>query len=153
MLTPGNLHRILEADEHAVLGAFVGIHRQQVARAQVQLVGHAAFGHLVRRVAGDHPRQGALAGAVGPHDGVHLAGVHFQVDAAQDRDPAAIVRHHGGAQVADLDHQPTLPSSFLSSSLTASTENSSGSFLNTSLQKPLISNEIAASMSSPRVAR
>ena len=43
-----------------------------------------AAGDLVAGVAGQRAGQGALAGAVGPHDGVHFAGVHRQVDAAED---------------------------------------------------------------------
>ena len=46
-------------------------------------VGHGPPGDFVLLVTGDDPRQRALAGAVGPHDGVNLAGVDRQIDAAE----------------------------------------------------------------------
>ena len=46
------------------------------------VVEHLAAGHLVAVAAGQHLRQRALAGAVRPHDRVHLARLHREVDAA-----------------------------------------------------------------------
>ena len=68
----GNLDRVLERHEHALAGALVGRHVEQV----LAVVEHVAAGHLVAGVTRQRPRQRALAGAVGPHDGVHFAGVH-----------------------------------------------------------------------------
>ena len=76
----GNLHRVLERHEHAVAGALIGIHVEQV----LALVENLPFGDLVAGMAGDGARQRALARAVRPHDGVHLAGLHREVDAAED---------------------------------------------------------------------
>ena len=47
-------------------------------------------------------------------------------------------------------HQPTEPSRFASRSLVASTANSKGNCLNTSLQKPLMMSEWASSVEMPR---
>ena len=69
--TPGNLHRILEREEDPRLRALFGLHLEQI----LAVVRDRAAGDLVRRIAGQHLRERALAGAVRPHDGVHLAGV------------------------------------------------------------------------------
>ena len=76
----GNLDRVLERHEHAFAGALVGIHVEQVLAVE----GDVAAGHLVLRVAGQRTRQRALARAVRPHDGVHLAGVDGEVDPLED---------------------------------------------------------------------
>ena len=76
----GDFHRVLEGHEHALARALVGIHVEQI----VPLVGHVAAGDLVFRMAREDARQGALAGAVRAHDGVHFAGVHVQIDPSQD---------------------------------------------------------------------
>ena len=76
----GDLDGVLEGHEDAFARPLVGIHLEEV----LALEQHRAAGHFVFRMAGQRPRQGALAGAVGPHDGVHLAGVHREIDAAED---------------------------------------------------------------------
>ena len=58
-----------------------------------------AAGDLVRRVAGEDLGEGALAGAVGPHDGVDLPRVHGEVDAVQD-----LLLTDRGGQVLDRKH-------------------------------------------------
>ena len=68
----GDFHRILERQEHALGGALVGRHLQQVLALEQDL----AAGDFVARLAGDDVRQRRFAGAVRPHDGVHFALVH-----------------------------------------------------------------------------
>ena len=58
-----------------------------------------ALCHLVVGAAGEHPGQGALARAVGPHDGVDLARIHRQVNAAED-----LVVVNFRVQVLDFEH-------------------------------------------------
>ena len=58
-----------------------------------------ALGHLVGVAAGEDAGQRALAGAVGPHDGVDLAGVDREVDAAED-----FLVVHAGVQILDFEH-------------------------------------------------
>src|SRR5206468_5248528 len=98
----------------------------------------------------------ALARAIRPHDGVHLAAVHRQVHALED-----LSAFDRGVQVLDLEQHlsrfpfhvsrhPTLPSRLMPSSRCASTANSIGSSLNTSLQKPFTIIETASSAERPR---
>ena len=75
-----DLDRVLEGHEHALAGALVGGHLEQVLAA----VEDAAAGDLVAGVAGQGPGQGALARPVGSHDGVHLARIHFETHSAED---------------------------------------------------------------------
>jgi hypothetical protein len=77
---PGNLHRVLEGEEEARAGALLGIHRQQVLAVER----HAARPSPRSPRARQHMAEGALAGAVRAHDGVHLPGVDLEVEAAQD---------------------------------------------------------------------
>ena len=67
----GDLDRVLERHEDAFAGALVGVHLEQVLALEEDV----AAGHFVLGMAGERARQRALAGAVGPHDGVHFAGV------------------------------------------------------------------------------
>ena len=99
-------------------------------------------------------RQGAFAGAVGPHDGVHLTGADGQIDTLQDRGAIDL-----GMQIYDFQKrhdvlprgpQPTLPSNEIPISFCASTANSIGSSFITSLQKPLTISDTASSSLSPR---
>ena len=76
----GDLDRVLERHEDAFAGALVGIHLEQVLPLEEDL----AAGDVVLRMPGQRARQRALAGAVGPHDGVHFAGVHVKVDPLED---------------------------------------------------------------------
>ena len=55
---------------------------------------------LANVLAGEDPGEGALAGAVRPHDGVHLARRHLEVDPAQD-----LVALDRRVQVLDLKHR------------------------------------------------
>ena len=60
---------------------------------------HAAGGHLVTFAARQDVGKGALAGAVGPHDGMDFAGVHFQAQTLEDL--AALDLR---VQILDLEH-------------------------------------------------
>src|SRR6185437_10966541 len=105
-----------------------------------------------------HLRERALARAVRTHDCVHLASVHREVEAAQDRlavDANGEVAHRQQrlrvvAHRVAGDHQPTLPSRLTTRSFCASTANSIGNSLNTSLQKPLTIIDTASSAERPR---
>ena len=76
----GNLDRILEREEHACGGAFVRLHLQQVFAVEQDL----AAGDFVAGLAGDDMRERRFAGAVRPHDRVHLALVHGQRQPMED---------------------------------------------------------------------
>src|SRR5437667_9496846 len=100
--------------------------------------------------------EGALARAVRAHDRVHLARVHHEVDTLQD-----LAAFDGRVQIPNLEQHvfpfafplarhPTLPSSLMPSSRCASTANSIGSSLKTSLQNPLTIIETASSAHNPR---
>src|SRR5262249_19996653 len=91
----GDLDGILEGEEDALAGALLGVHVQQV----LALVKDFAHGDGKGVAAGEDTGQGALAGAVGPHDGVDLAGVDREVDAAED-----FFVLDAGVQVLDFEH-------------------------------------------------
>ena len=76
----GNFDRILERQEHALGGALVGRHLQQVLALEQDF----AAGDFVARLAGDDVAQRRFAGAVRPHDRVHLARVHGQRQPVED---------------------------------------------------------------------
>jgi hypothetical protein len=57
LLTPGNLHRVLECEEEAGAGALFGLHLQQVFAVEQ----HRALGDLVARTAREDMAQRALA--------------------------------------------------------------------------------------------
>jgi hypothetical protein len=77
----GDLDRVLEREKDAGARALFRRQREQVAA----FVAHPARGHRVPRVAGQHLRERALAGAVRPHDRVHFAALYDEVKALQDR--------------------------------------------------------------------
>ncbi len=76
----GNLDRILERQEHALGGALVRRHLQQVLALEQDL----AAGDLIAGLAGDDMGQRRFAGAVRPHDRVHLALVHGERKPMED---------------------------------------------------------------------
>ena len=98
----GDLDRVLHGEEQARAGALVDLHLQQVGTVQQ----HLAAGDGVFRVARDRVGERGLARAVGAHDGVGLAGLHGQVDAAQD-----FLVPDGDVQVMDLKGGPGLVTS------------------------------------------
>ena len=75
-----NLHGVLKGEEHAGGGALGRVHGKQV----LTLPGDRARGDLVVVLAGQHISERRLAGAVRPHDGVHLAGRQREVEAFED---------------------------------------------------------------------
>src|SRR5690606_1164213 len=153
----GNLHRILERQEQALAGAFLGVHLKQILALEL----HAAGSRLVARTTGEHVAEGTLAGAVAPHDGTPFARLALEIQTLED-----VLLFHFRLQPFARQHllrpiicmnrfdsvgnQPTEPSRLTSSSLPASTANSIGSSLNTSRQKPLTIMDTAFSASSPR---
>ena len=95
----GDLDGVLEGEEDALAGALLWVHLQQV----LALEQHLALGHFVGVAPGQDAGQGALAGAVLAHDGVDLAGVDGQVDAAED-----FLVVDAGVQVFDFEHHSLL---------------------------------------------
>ena len=77
----GDLGRVLHGQEQPGLGPLPRGHGQDVLAVH----GHRAARDLVARATHDHVGQGGLARPVGAHDGVDLAALHGQVEAAQDR--------------------------------------------------------------------
>ena len=59
------------------------------ASRSLPLIGDAALGDLIAGAAGEHAGQRALAGAVRPHDRMHLAGADAEVDPLQDLAPVS----------------------------------------------------------------
>jgi hypothetical protein len=90
-----DLDRVLEGEEQAFGGALLGIHLQQVLAVE----GDTPLDHLVGLASGEHRGKRALAGAVRPHDGVHLARLHRERDAPQD-----VLVFDARVQVVDLEH-------------------------------------------------
>ncbi len=75
-----NLDRILEGQEYTGTGAFFRRHIDEILALELDL----AIGHGVIITAGEHMGERTLAGPVRAHDGVDFAGLHFQINAAQD---------------------------------------------------------------------
>ena len=75
-----NLHRILETQEKPQTRPVLYGHIQQVAPHE----GRRTFGDGELLVTREHRRERRFARAVRPHDGVHLAGLHLQVDAPEN---------------------------------------------------------------------
>ena len=75
-----HFHRILEGQEHALGGALVRRHAEDVLAVEQ----HLAFGDLVVVLAGQHIGERRLAGAVRPHDGGDLALFDGEVEAVED---------------------------------------------------------------------
>ena len=97
MFTPGISTGYWKARNKPFARPLVGLHREQVAAE----IGDGAFADLVAFAAGEHRGERALAGAVRPHDRVHLAGIHREIDPAQDL--AAVDEPR--MQVLDFEHQ------------------------------------------------
>lgn len=92
--------------------------------------------------------------SIRPHDGVYFTGFYFQVDSFQYS-----FAFYAGVQILYLQHScsfkilifyPTLPSREIASSFCASTANSIGSLLSTSLQYPFTIRLMAFSSLIPR---
>ena len=76
----GDRVRVLEGEEEAALRALVRPQLRHVLAVEEDL----ALGDLVGRVAHDRVGERRLAGAVRPHDRVHLVRVDLEVDALDD---------------------------------------------------------------------
>ena len=90
-----DVHRILKREEQAEMGPRIRGHPHE-ARA---LEPHVARGHFDLGPSGEGIRQGALAGSIGAHDGVHFPGPNREVDAVQDR-----LARSACLQVHDFEH-------------------------------------------------
>src|SRR5690348_8513070 len=144
---------ILKREEHSFSRALLGVHVEQV----LPTVRHRAARDGVRRMTGEDRGECALARAVGSHDGVDFAGANGEIQSLQDL--FFRVRRDGRMKSLDLEQNgsrlpapvfhPTLPSSEMPRRFWASTANSIGSSLNTSLQNPLTMRDTASSAESP----
>ena len=76
----GDFDRVLESQEDALARALLGRHLKEVLAVERDRAGR----DRVHLAAGEHLRERALARAVRPHDGVHLARVDGQVDPLED---------------------------------------------------------------------
>ena len=76
----GNFQRILEREEQPGGGALVWRHVENVLAVEA----HLARGRLVAVLAGKHIGKRRFARAVRAHDGVHLAGIHGEVETFED---------------------------------------------------------------------
>ena len=143
-------HRVLQRQKQATAGTLLRRQRQQV----LALEADRAATDLVAFASGEDMRQGAFTRAVRAHDGVHLAGIDPEVESVEDRLVVHACLQFFYVQHCDcsvcLCHQPTAPSRVTLSSFCASTANSIGSSLKTSLQKPLTISETASSSERPR---
>ena len=137
----GYLDGVLEREEESAAGPLLRGEGQQVLAVERDRPRRDDVAGMARQ----HISERTLPGAVGAHDGVRLAGGDMEVDAREDLDAAYL-----GAQVSNVEHQPTAPSRFMSSRRFASTANSSGSRLTTSRTNPLMINDWASSGESPR---
>jgi len=140
---PGDLDRILEGEEDALAGAFLGLQLRDVLAP----VTDDALRDRVALAARDHMRQGALPRAVRPHHRVGLAQRDLEIEAAQDLAALDL-----DVQAADFEEgrHPTAPSRLTPSSFWASTANSIGSSESTSRANPFTISDTASSGSMPR---
>ena len=74
-----NLHRVLKSEEQPHAGTLLDGQRQQILLQE----GRLATRDREFLVPGQHRSQRALSRAVRSHDGMHLAGLHLEVDALQ----------------------------------------------------------------------
>src|SRR5207247_9581138 len=130
-------------------------HAEALVRCALQQHGRPGISEMPA----DHLHRRALTGAVRSHDRVHLANVHPEIDAPQDLAPL-----DRRVEMLDLEQgafpfrlpapphppHPTLPSRLMPRSRCASTANSIGSSLKTSLQKPFTIMFTASSFARPR---
>ena len=139
----------MKREEHAGTRAVLWFHLEQV----LAVVPHCPGEHRVCRVAGEHLRQRALARAIRSHERVHFAIANREIDTLED-----LVARNGDPKALDFEERPpfrhpTLPSKLIPSSRVASTANSIGSSLKTSLQNPFTIMDTASSDDSPRWRR
>src|SRR6266852_6772933 len=83
-------HRVLEGQEYPLPPPLLWLEPQEVFAE----ITHGPGGNLIGRVAGQHLSEGALPGAVRPHDGVDLAHADPEVDSLED-----LVALHGRVEV------------------------------------------------------
>ncbi len=95
--TPGNFDGVLEGKEDALGSPLGGIELEDA----LAVVKNVAFGHFVVFAARQDVGKRRLARAVRPHDGSNFAGLHRQVQAADD---FGAVIGDAGVQVLDFKH-------------------------------------------------
>ena len=88
----GNLDGILKREEDAFARADFGVHLQEI----FAFVDDFAGGDIVGVAPGENRSERALAGAVGPHDGMDFTGPDDEVDALED-----FLFLHTGVEVLD----------------------------------------------------
>ena len=76
----GDLHRVLKGEKHPFAGPLLGRQLEKVIALEPYFAAH----HLITLAARQDIGQGALAGTVGPHDGVHLTGLDLEIDALKN---------------------------------------------------------------------
>src|SRR5207244_16871 len=97
------LDRILKGQEHALGGALIGLHCEEI----LALIEHLALRDFVAFAAREHIGQGRFAGAIRAHDGVDLARLYRERYAIEDR---AILIRELHMQVLDFKHSSCLSS-------------------------------------------
>jgi hypothetical protein len=86
---------VLKREKESLARPFLGRKRQQIPIA----IPHRAARHVIVIATGQYMRKRALARPVRPHDRVHFARVHAQVEPAQNR-----LAFHVDVQIADFKH-------------------------------------------------
>ena len=76
----GDLHRVLERHKDALACTLLGIQFQQVLTFKL----NAAAGDFIVLPPGQGCRQRTFTGAVGSHNGMHLAGANLKAQTTQD---------------------------------------------------------------------
>src|ERR1700730_4747322 len=104
-----DLDRVLECEKQPLARPLVGRHGEQGAAER----GDRAFADLVPVAAREPRSKRALAGAVRPHDRVHLAGADREIDTAQDlaavgkpRMKIVDFEHHGHLTMSNAPSSP-----------------------------------------------
>ena len=91
----GDLHRVLKRQEDTLAGAVFRFHFLKI----LAFKGDRAFRHVIARTASKDVAKGALAGSIGAHDGVHLAGLNGEAQSTKD-----VLAINAGVQVFNLKH-------------------------------------------------
>jgi len=76
----GNLQGILKSEKQTCRGAFVRLHREQIAAIKT----HATRGRPILFLAGQHISQRRLARSVRAHNGVHLTHLDVEIESLEN---------------------------------------------------------------------
>ena len=77
---PGDFHRVLKGQEYAFPRPYFRRHIQEVLTVE----GYLPFGDPIVIPSGEYGGEGAFAGTIGSHDGVHFPGIYPKVDTLQN---------------------------------------------------------------------